>query len=154
KRGRQQAAGPFFNLLWGFCSSLWNSGQRNSTGVPDQVSGISAESKLHESLGSLALLGTVLGDEYEGTLDLVGSVLNGLLGSSYAADGNSLNGILHSRQGSVTKSVGVGSYSSDDAAGGVQLLLVLAGILYINDALEAVTGAGTSLTADENYRGV
>ena len=140
-----QNAGPVFGKGLGLGVH-----QRHSAGDADQLGSVLAGGKVDEGLGSLRQLGGIVGDEVEGTLDLVRAIQNGLLTALHAAHGQGLDGVAHSRQGSVADGQRVGGHSRDDSAGGGQLLVVLALVLDAHDALEAVTGAGTSLTADDH----
>ena len=93
---------------------------------------------------------SVLGHEDEGTLDGIAAVEDGLLGAGDTADRQSLDGVLalDCGEGGVADGIGVARDRLDDAAGGGQLLIELAGVLGAGDGLEAVAGAAAGLTAD------
>ena len=93
---------------------------------------------------------TLVGDEHKGTLDLVAAVLHGVLAARHALHGDHSHGVAYCRQRSVADGQGVGLHSADDSAGSGQLLCILAAVLHVHDALEAVAGAGTGLTADQH----
>ena len=73
-----------------------------------------------------------------------------VLAALHAFHGDHGHGVAHSGQRSVADGQGVGLHSADDSAGSGQLLCVLAAVLHVHDALEAVAGAGTGLTADQH----
>ena len=121
---------------------------RDSASRADEVGCVSAGSEVEEGL-SLSRKGDSVGcDEDKGTLHLVAAILDGLFAALHAADGHSLDVVTDSRQGSVADGQRVGLYRADDSAGSGQLLCILAGVLDVHEALEAVAGAGTGLTAD------
>ena len=88
--------------------------------------------------------------EDEGTLDGVAALEDGLLGAGDAADRHSLGGVLalDCGEGGIADGIGVARDRLDDAAGGGQLLIELAGVLGAGDGLEAVARAAAGLTAD------
>ena len=123
---------------------------RDSACGADEVGSVGAGSKVEERLSLSGEGDGVVGDEHEGTLHLIAAVLDGLLAALHAADGHSLDGVADGRQGSVANGQRIGLHSADDSAGSRQLLRVLAGILDVHDALEAIAGAGASLAAHQN----
>jgi len=123
---------------------------RHSACGADEVGSVSAGSKVEERLSLSGEGDGVVGDEHEGTLHLIAAVLDGLLAALHAADGHSLDGVADGRQGSVADGQRISLHSADDSAGSRQLLSVLAGILDVHDALEAIAGAGASLAAHQN----
>ena len=91
-----------------------------------------------------------LGRQHEGPLNGVAAVQNGFLRAGHAADRHGLDGALtlHGGEGGAADGFGVASHRLDDAAGGGQLLIQLAGVLGAGDGLKAVSGAAARLMAD------
>lgn len=123
---------------------------RDSTGGGNVLGGFRAQGEVEELLCVLGELRAGLGHENERSPDDIAAVLDGILRGGYAADGQGLDVVLQRCKGSIADGVRVLGDGGDDVAGGGQLLTVLAGILGARDGLEAVAGAGTGFTTDEN----
>ena len=123
---------------------------RNRAGGLDEVVRGGGGGVVEEGLRGGGERSIGLRHEDEGTLDGVAAVENGLLGAGDAADRHSLDGVLalDCGEGGVADGIGVARDRLDDAAGGGQLLIELAGDLGAGDGFEAVARAAAGLTAD------
>ena len=118
----------------------WLLGHGHRTGVLDEVGSGGRGGEVKESLGSGGESNAFLGHQHEGALDLVAAIQDGGFGAGHTVHGQSLDGGLafHGGQGGIADGVGVAGNGLNDAAGGGQLLVQLAGILGIGDGLETV----------------
>ena len=123
---------------------------RHRAGGLDEVVRGGGGGVVEEGLRSGGERSVGLRHEDEGTLDGVAAVENGLLGAGDAADRHSLDGVLalDCGEGGVADGVDVARDRLDDAAGGGQLLIELAGVPGAGDGFEAVARAAAGLTAD------